>query len=174
MGALEKPKKGTAKRARARESRRRRDAVLVHMQTVRDRDRYCRFPMCGCRSFGGYSPPTVSHDRHRGAGGNPAGDRSLPDGMILLCFWRHQDGTIARDRKNLRIVALTEKKNRGPVAFEIKRSALVVPELLRVMADPETPTSDWIEVARERAPHELERLLPWQVAVLSVLAEMTL
>lgn len=172
--ALEKPTKGTAKRARARESRRRKDEVLEHMQAVRERDRYCRFPMCGCRHFGTYSPMTVSHDTHRGAGGNPAGDRSLPDAMIALCFWRHQDGKIARDRKNLRIRALTPAKNRGPVAFEIKRSALVVPELLRIMADPETPTSEWIEVARERAPHELERLRPWQVAVLSVLAEMNL
>jgi hypothetical protein len=105
-------------------------------------------------------------------GGNPAGDRSRPDGMILLCQHRHQDGVIARDRKNLRIRHLTPAKNRGAVAFELKRSALVVPELLHVMADPDTPTSEWVEVARERAPHELERLLPWQVAVLSVLGEM--
>jgi len=174
MGALEKPKKGTAKRARARESRRRRAAVLTNMQEVRDRDRRCRFPLCGCGRLGTYSAPEVSHDRHRGAGGNPSGDRSLPDAMILLCNHRHQDGVIARDKRTLRIRHLTPAKNRGPVAFEIKRSALIVPELLRVMAAPDTPASAWVEVARERAPHELERLLPWQVAVLSVLAEMNL
>ena len=175
MTTLVKPRKGTATRARARRTRKNREAEGDQKQIVRDRDRRCRFPVCGCWQIGAPNAwPEVSHDRHKGMGGNPTGDRSTAAEMILLCHHRHQGGIVSRDRKTLRVRALTDAGNAGPVAFEVKRSALVVGPLLQVMAAPDTPASTWVEVARERAPHELARLLPWQVAVLAVLAEMTL
>lgn len=94
--------------------------------------------------------------------------------LLCLCRWRHQEGRISRDNKTFRTRYLTAEKNDGPLAFEVKRSALVVPELLGILADPDTPTSTWLEVARERAPRDLERLHPWQLAILHTLAEMKL
>lgn len=64
------------------------------MQDVRDRDRRCRFPGCPCHEFN--LRLDVSHARHRGIGGNPAGDRTDPASMVLLCLERHQ-GTISVD-----------------------------------------------------------------------------
>jgi hypothetical protein len=64
-----------------------------HKREVRLRDRYCRFPLCECRKFG--LALHVSHSRHKGAGGNPKGDRSLPELMVLIDAARHRENRMS-------------------------------------------------------------------------------
>ena len=51
----------------------RKQRETAEMRAVRRRDRKCRFPLCGCATFG--LPLDCSHQQHRGIGGNPRGDR---------------------------------------------------------------------------------------------------
>lgn len=135
---------------------------------VRKRDRVCRFPLCGCRKLGLniQARPEVSHDRHKGIGGNRAGDRSTTALMVLLCLHRHQDGIVSRHKGTLRAVYLTSAGYDGPVAWEIDVEAIN-----RHGAGREP---HWREVARERTPGVLEPLTDWQRSTLELLAEMDL
>jgi hypothetical protein len=120
---------------------------------VRKRDRFqCRFPMCGCRKL--KLRLEVSHDQHKGMGGNPKGDRSVTKLMVLLCVHRHQHGQISRHAGTLEAQPLTQFGYDGPVAWKVKRGSI------------------WFEVARESAPGVLLPLAPRQLWVLEDLAEM--
>jgi len=134
---------------------------------VRKRDRFCRFPLCGCRRLGLAlkASPEVSHNRHKGAGGNPTGDRSLASGLILLCRHRHQDGAVSRHAGTLRAVALTAEGMNGPIAWVVDASA-VYPELKPFEIG-------WFEIAREEGgPQHWRLFTAEQRAALELLAEM--
>ncbi len=155
---LVKPSRTARKKAERETKLAREKHESTNKQLVRVRDlRRCRFPLCGCKKLG--LRLEVSHDRHKGMGGNPEGDRSLMPRMILFCVHRHQDGAISRHKGTLRTVPLTSRGNNGPVAFEVILEAL-------------TGAPEWVEVARERSVCELEPLLEWQRTVLLKLAEM--
>ncbi len=137
---VRKPPGPTAK-ARAKRARSSKAAETANKQIVREQDEYCRFPLCGCRRRG--DPLHVSHQRHKGMGGNPAGDRSQPEGMILLCAWRHREAPISIDRGTLRWRALTLHGARGPVAWDVKAEALGRWTLL----DELTIVDGWVTIA---------------------------
>ena len=166
MGALAKPAKGTAKAERAARRRALRKREHAAMMVVRRRDRVCRFPFCRCREFS--LRTEVSHTRHRGMGGNPAGDRTVPELMVLLCRWRHQDGRIAVDRGGIRWAALTADGANGPIRWYIDTEALR--DELRPVPD----QRGWLELARESRPGHWEPLTPWQGRVLRELGKMEL
>jgi hypothetical protein len=71
-------------------------AVKKKKADVRRRDRKCRFPICGCAKL--KIQPHVSHSKHAGMGGNPAGDRSAPELMIYVCACRHRENRISIDK----------------------------------------------------------------------------
>jgi hypothetical protein len=146
----------------------RRSKEKSNKDKARDRDnRRCRFPLCGCKGTG--LALEVSHDKHKGSGGNPTGDRSKPELLITLCVHRHQTGRVSRHAQNIRTRYLTDRRNNGPVAWELRRDVLHSLGLAAGEA-----RGMWIEVARERAPQLLEELEPWQKTVLKALAEMRL
>jgi hypothetical protein len=134
-------------------------------QTARRRDGHrCRFPRCGCRRVS--IRLEASHLKHKGAGGNPSGSRSMPAGLILMCVQRHQDGVVSVHRGTLRVRPLTRKGCNGPVAFLVDFNAL--PGSL------DYSRSRWLEVAREVAVQQLAPLDGWQEIVIDQLAEMKL
>lgn len=130
---------------------------------VRRRDKFCRFPLCGCRKL--KLRLEVSHQEHKGIGGNPKGDRSTADLLILLCDHRHQYGAVSRHKGTMRTRALTTAGMNGPVAWDVDLNAL------RRRAG---HLGKWMEVARETAVQKLELLTPYQREVLEQLAEMEL
>lgn len=178
-----KPEKGTATKERRATKRGRRATETTNKESVRHRDhKRCRFPLCGC--FRRRLRLEVSHDRHKGIGGNPKGDRSLPPGLILMCWHRHQSGAFSRHRMTIRNVYLTDQGNDGPVAWEVKRA-----ELLEQLEDAKARRNDqvaiellswfylfkgeeWIEVAREERIQQLMPLAAWQRMALEFLARM--
>lgn len=135
---------------------------------VRERDRHCRFPLCGCiENYGARFLATVSHDVHKGMGGDPTGERSKPEVMLLLCKWRHQDAPVSRHKGTLRTIYLSDEKADGPLAFEVLLSAVYPGS-----------SGGWFEVAREHYVEggsgalRLEPLTPEQSAVLLELGKM--
>jgi hypothetical protein len=129
---------------------------------VRLRDHYkCRFPLCGCRSL--RLQLESSHVVHKGMGGNPAGDRSTVDQMVLLCSHRHRDGIVAIHKGTLRLRYLSSFKASGPVAWEVPASILH-----------HTKTDKWIEVARETRVQQLEPLSDEQLLILDRLSSMVI
>jgi hypothetical protein len=149
----------------------------AHKDEARIRDKFrCRFPLCGCQRW--LDRPlkkvlTVSHDKHKGMGGDPTGERSLPPGLVTLCKWRHQDGMISRHACNIRAIALTDRGNDGPVAWEILGMSLATLGLpVAVAASLHVTADGWVEVAREKDIQQLEPLAPWQRLILERLAEM--
>jgi hypothetical protein len=167
-----KRKKGITARERAQKHRALVESERTAKQEVRNRDRHCRFPLCGCqRAHIDYLKRrlTVSHDFHKGMGGDPTGGVSIPALMIAFCKWRHQDAPVSVHGKTLRTVYLTPDHNEGPVAFEIDLHAL----------DPDRYTvSEWFEVGREHYVEggsetlRLAPLTPEQAEILDELAEM--
>lgn len=160
---------GPTARARAAKRRKLSAAEQAAKQQVHVRDGQCRFPRCGCnqgrRPLNGHAWLTVSHDRHKGIGGNPAGDRSTTALMILLCAWRHQEAPVSRHAGTMKTRYLTDAGNDGPVAFLVDLHALY-PGLY-------DKPGVWLEVARERERGELEdELSAHQEQVLADLAEM--
>lgn len=123
-------------------------------QKVRRRDRYCRFPLCGCGTM--KLRTDVSHSQHKGMGGNPAGDRSKAELMVLVCGARHKDNVTSIDRGNLRWRALTARGSNGPIAWDVR-----------------SVNGDWFELARETAPHVYGPFSTKQQATLLRLSEMT-
>ncbi len=165
--------------ARQRERRRQvtkmKAAEKDEKQHVRKRDRFCRFPRCGCRKLvlGLKVYPEVSHDKHKAMGGNPTGDRSTAAGMIQLCRHRHQDGHFSRHKGTLRVRALTAKGNNGPIAWDIDMAAC---DRLgrRGLRGINTEAERWRELARETAVQVWAPFNEWQATVLDALAEMEL
>lgn len=142
-----------------------------HKAEARKRDQHrCRFPYCGCRTLklALEARPEVSHDHHKGMGGNPAGDRSLARLLITLCLHRHQDSAISRHKGTLRTRYLSGEKNDGPVAWEVERETLL--RLFPGLAARIPARVRWLEVARECAVQQTLPCLPWQVEVLEALA----
>lgn len=89
------------------------------MKKVRTRDRYCRFPLCGCKKF--QLPLHVSHQRHRGMGGNPAGDRTTTASMVLVCSARHRDNVYSIDRGTIRWRQVFKYRGAdGPILWEVE------------------------------------------------------
>jgi hypothetical protein len=136
---------------------------------VRRRDKRCRFPLCQCRKFN--LACHVAHSQHKGAGGNPKGERSAPDLMVYVCSARHRENRMAIDRGTVRWRPLTEYGANGPIAWEIDGEALqpfLVDRHMRVFLP-----HGWVEIARESAAREtLMPLEEWQRKVLQHLAGM--
>lgn len=55
---------------------------------VRDRRR-CRWPGCTGKHRGLDLPIDPCHEKHRGIGGNPKGDRTTRDQLVALCRKHH-------------------------------------------------------------------------------------
>lgn len=124
---------------------------------VRRRDRGCRFPLCGCKKL--KLALQVSHDVHKGMGGDKTGERSQEHGMVQLCMHRHQFGAVSRHRGTLRAVFLTSHGYNGPVAWEVLHEQF---------------SNDWFRVATEYAPGQCLPFESTQLIVLEMLAEMDL
>lgn len=124
-------------------------------EQVRKRDKSCRFPMCQCKKYRRHSE--VSHSVHKGMGGNPAGDRSTPSLMVLLCPFRHKENRYSIDRGLLKWEPLTDQGADGPIRW------------LMAVNDPREP---WFCVARETAVQQWEKFTSQQRAQLTRLAEM--
>lgn len=128
-------------------------AERLNKEKVRKRDKGCRFPLCGCKKFRRHTE--VSHAEHKGMGGDPTGDRSQPDLMVLVCPFRHRENRVSIDRGTLRWRALKPTQGaEGPIVWE------------------EQYDGRWIELAKERAVQSLEPLLAHQRARLRRLADM--
>jgi hypothetical protein len=135
-------------------------------QQVRKRDRYCRFPHCPCRNVNLLQ--AVAHLQHKGAGGNPKGDRSIPSRMILLCSARHRENIISLDRGTVRIRPLERGKGTGgPCAFDVDLRAFP-------LGRRESRRPLWIEIGRETSIHVLEPIGPDAQSLLDKLKDMTL
>jgi hypothetical protein len=102
-------------------------------------------------------------------GGNPAGDRSTPDRMILLCTHRHQDGAVSLHKGTLWAKPLTPDGYDGPVAWFVDADTLFA-GMYRYVAK----AARWAEVGRERAIGVLEEglLTAQQRRILEKLGEM--
>lgn len=157
MTAFPKPSHTARKVTEARRRQSRKYAEDKAKGLVRRRDKHrCRFPLCGCGTLG--LRLEVSHIKHKGHGGNPAGDRSVPEEMILLCVHRHQHGAVSRHHGTLRTRYLTAAKAKGPIAWDVKLPG----------------RSRWWEVARESAVQVLEPPTDEQREVLLWLSSMNL
>jgi hypothetical protein len=135
---------------------------------VRRRDRSCRFPLCGCAKL--KLPLEVSHNVHKGIGGDPTGERSKADQMIYLCAHRHQHGEISRHKGTVRVRALTDAGMNGPVAWDIDLREM----RLERPGSYEPGPAMWFEVALERGVQQFEPLTKDQLTFLKQLAEMEL
>jgi hypothetical protein len=136
---------------------------------VRARDRRCRFPLCLCR-LRGYALH-VAHLRHKGSGGNPRGDRSAADRMILLCAPRHRESPYSVDKGTLRVVPLNPAGGTaGPCIYEARVEDLQRLNDRGLVVD--FGPGEWWELARERAPHELELVTPEQAYILGRIASV--
>lgn len=167
VGSMWKPSR-TARVKKAKKARAKLDTrEETEKRQVRRRDRGCRFPLCGCRRL--KLRLEVSHVKHKGMGGNPAGDRSIAREMVQLCTHRHQFGAVSRHAGTLRAKYLTTRGFDGPVAWEADYGTLLrtVPRLMIVGR-----ASDWVELARERAVSVLEPLDSWQTHILETLGAM--
>lgn len=147
----------------------------AHKKQVRTRDKFCRFPLCGCSRFS--LRLEVSHAKHKGMGGNPKADRSEPELMVLVCSARHKENVFSIDRGTLRWRPLTPKGSRGPIAWDISSDDLrrfhtaspLVTAAIAVL-----PRARWFELARERSIHACEPSTPEQTVILAWLHGMEL
>lgn len=157
----------SAKVERHRRFLKRKGAEDAEKKRVRGRDRFCRFPLCGCRHAG--LRTEVSHSRHKGMGGNPKGDRSSADLMVLVCSARHKENRVAIDRGTLTWEPLTDAGAFGPIAWSMRQD-----ELPKDLQDVPIGADPWIELARETAIGVYESLTPRQRTILKYLATMDL
>lgn len=129
---------------------------------VRRRDKCCRMPLCGCRRFN--LALAVCHTRHKGAGGNPAGDRSGSADMIYLCAARHRENIVSLDRGTLRIVPLTARRFAGPCRWDVD---------LRAVTGKLSSKPIWTTVGVEVRIGIFEAFTPDQRELLEQLRKMT-
>jgi len=165
MTAFPKPSRTASKKRKCDQRMSRSLVEQKNKRSARARDKFkCRFPWCGCAriKLSIDARLEVSHDVHKGMGGNPSGDRSTTAGLITLCRHRHQDGRVSRHKGTLRTRYLTHRGNDGPVAWEVDLDAFSEPSM----------GARWFEVAREKAVQTLEPLTQQQEHVLRALAEM--
>lgn len=157
-----KPSRTARKMAEQRDDRKQQTKELDAKAAVRRRDRFCRFPQCGCRRI--RLRFEVSHVTHKGMGGNPAGDRSTTEGMVYLCTHRHQHGEISRHAGTLRARFLTGEGYDGPVEWWVNLEGHI---------DGRGPGADsWFLLATESGVQQLETLTPAQQSVCDYLAKM--
>lgn len=155
--------KVVARAKRHAEKAKRTTALRAKKDDVRTRDRRCRFPRCPCGRR--HLRTEVAHRTHEGRGGNPAGDRSDPSTMILVCCVRHKESALSLDQHTIRWEALTALGSDGPVRW------LVDVTFLRNFVELQRHklTSQWVEVARENGIGSWEPFLPWQAEILDYL-----
>jgi hypothetical protein len=171
------PRRRTTKQRRASKARSRKQVERDRMLTVRERDGQCRLFACGCREPRNRDlivdvTLEVSHQAHRGMGGNPALDRSETRTMVLLCHRRHQTGLVSRHAGTLRPVFLTPDGFDGPIAWEIQWAVLERLGLQRCVIG--RPRGEWVRVSEETSfvfggcregvvlePMLLDRLAVW-------------
>ncbi len=83
------------------------------MQAAKKRDGgVCRWPRCYYHKHRGI-PVDACHMVHRGAGGNPSGDRTQRHLIVTLCRIHHGQ----YDAAKIEIEPLTEQHADGPLAF---------------------------------------------------------
>lgn len=174
-GSQFKDARGTAKRERrerkATVDKKERDAKGA----VRKRDKFCRFPLCGCRKH--KRVMHVSHQEHKGIGGNPAGDRSTTKTMILLCADRHNGSRVAIHAHTIEWTArnLLLGANAGIVwwmSIEEASRHIELPAVVGAAVIRSGFATDWIRIAVEERPGTLSPLVPWQRELLDKLAKM--
>lgn len=105
-----KPLKGeyAAERKKAQRAHKDREADIMRRVKAEDGHR-CRVPKCSHLDL----PVDVMHRQHRGMGGNPTEDRTVPEGLMAGCRIHHS----AYDRGRLEIVELTSRGWRGACEF---------------------------------------------------------
>lgn len=151
-------------RTPARVLRRRKSSKLrrhenANKEEVREREQWaCRFPLCRCFNFNLFLE--VSHQEHKGMGGDPTGERSTPEKMLLICNVRHKEGAISIDKGSLRWEALTDAGANGPIAWSIDIGRFSGGMLA---------AGTWIEIAREASRGVLAPLTENQCAILESL-----
>jgi len=154
--------KGITARLRATKGRRLKREERENKAKVRDAagmgyqaelEGRCRFPLCGCYERNLFVE--VSHQKHKGMGGDPTGERSQPELMICLCNWRHKEAKFSVDKGNLRWIPLTDQGANGPVVWEMY-----------------LPDAGWFELAREVAIRVLGELTPRGLYILNDLANL--
>ncbi len=120
------------RKARKRERDAHEDDVKAE---VKRRDGHkCRWPHC---RFNRYRVE-AAHLDGSGMGGDPNGDRMVPENLILLC-WLHHQGPVCLEHHDLKVEPLTKAGCNGPVEFY------------------ERAKRGWRLVARERAVGILEK-----------------
>ncbi len=97
-------------RRAAQQQHKSREAKTMRDVRRRDGDK-CRVPQCEYAKRN--LPIDVCHTRHRGMGGNPKEDRTVPE--LLFCACRIHHGLY--DRGELDVEPLTTSGMDGPVAF---------------------------------------------------------
>lgn len=161
-------KKGAAKAERRARRAKAKASEKENKDTVRERDRRCRFPFCGCKRFG--LAKHVAHLQHKGMGGNPAMNRSGDAGMILVCSARHRENKFSMDQGTIEPRALSTDGMNGPVSWHVRVADL--PEKYRPAGWDETVSDPWFEVARERGIGTYETVTSEQRAILAYLSSM--
>lgn len=114
---------------------------------VRRRDKGCRFPGCGCRRL--RLALEVSHNEHKGMGGNPKGDRSTPELMMQLCRERHQANPVSIHSGRIWWEPVIRREGaNGCVRWMVDAA-----DVRRLMPDVSLPSrASRVEFARELAP----------------------
>lgn len=133
-----KPKRGTAlleREARTATRKAAEDKIIAEAKAL---DGYrCRWPEAHkCR--GGLEGSHVF--RHRGIGGNPAGDRTTVESILSVCAWIHRRGPETIDGGDLKVEAETAQGTRGPCSFwrsDGKGKHLIAREVLPFVFDRE-------------------------------------
>jgi len=112
MNILTKPRKGAMLTARRERHKLLKKAEKDTMRQAKKRDRFkCRVPTCTHKEL----PTDPCHLKHRGMGGNPAGDRTERSTVITLCRIHHGDWDAGR----LKITPADDFIGfDGPCAFE--------------------------------------------------------
>jgi hypothetical protein len=105
-----------AHRAKSKQNRAEEDRLK---RESKKRDRYtCRWPHCVCRTER-YPLESAHWARHKGSGGDPKLIRTTLDGLVTLCFLRHQ-GAVSLHSGDLKIEPLTDRGASGPCAFFVR------------------------------------------------------
>lgn len=136
---------------------------------VRQRDRGCRFPLCGCRRL--RLTLEVSHNEHKGIGGNPDRSRSTAPLMMQLCRERHRTNPFSVHNRAIEWEPLSKREGAdGPVKWLIDR------RLLRYYLEggQRPAEAKLVEVVRETAIGILGPMKDEDRALLEQLAEMRL
>lgn len=146
------------------------DRENLEKAKVRRRDKGCRWPLCGCRKL--RLALEVSHNEHKGAGGNPDGSRSQAPLMLQMCRERHRTNPFSIHNKTIDWEPLDTKLGaNGPIRF------LVDVNLLNYHLEggrPRPVRAKLVPVAEEVAVGVLGPMNDAQRATLTILARMAL